>query len=148
MTAPAGPQPTQPGAMEIAGWNGRRNAARQRYSNALAGTTFQRAEMTRQNDVNVANQARGQQAQRSTFGDSYASRGLMKSGIYGRGLRNFYMDMAEQQRSLSDQYLSGMGGLGIQELQNEGSLTEQLGSIDAEEQARRSELAAEIRGVT
>lgn len=147
MTAPAGPQPTQPGAMEVAGWNSRRSAARQRYSNALAGTTFQRAEMGRQNEVNMANQARGQQRQRSTFGDPYAGRGLMKSGIYGRGLRNFYMDMAEQQRSLQDQYLSGMGGLNIAEIQNEGSLAEQISSIDAEEQARRAELAAQIRGV-
>lgn len=147
MTAPAGPQPTQPGAVEIAGWNNRRNAARERYSQALANNQFQQAELGRNYQTNQANQQRAQGNARSTFGDSYAGRGLMNSGIYGRGLRNFYMDMAEQQRALTDQYQSALGGLNLGALNQEGTLASELGAIDAEQMARTADLAAQIRGV-
>ena len=147
MSVPAGPQPTQPGAVEVAGWTSRRNAARQRYSEAMAQNAFSQAEVGRNYQTDVANQQRAQGRARSTFGDSYASRGLLNSGLYGRGLRNFYLDMAQQQQGMANQYQSALGGLQLGAVNAEGGLAEQLGSIDAEETARRADLAAEIRGV-
>ena len=148
MSAPAtGPQMTQPGAMEVFGWQQRRNAAQQNYADFLAQNQYQQGTAQRRYNQGAQDYARQVGQARSTFGDTYAQRGIFGSGLYQRGLRNFYNDVAGQQANMSGNYLDQMGMLNLQAQQGAGSLANQLTSIEQEEMARRADLAAQIRGV-
>lgn len=147
MSAPAAPQPMQPGATEVAGWTNRRNTARNTYAQALLQNQFGADQATQMYQRNQAVQGRAMNNQRSTFGDSYAQRGLLKSGLYGRGLRDWYTEMAQQQSDLLNQYQGQMGQLDLQRIGASDTLASTLAGVDTEQQARTAELAAQIRGV-
>jgi hypothetical protein len=141
------PQPEQPSPVEIAQWNTGRSNARQQYEASLAQTNYGKAQATLGNDIAMRQQQFNQGQQRRTFDDPYISRGLFNSGIRQRGLSDFYTQQANQQATQQQQYMGQMGQFDLNDLLAMQARDAYLGNVDAQEQARRAQLAAEIKGI-
>ena len=72
---------------------------------------------------------------------------MLHSGIYQRGLRDWYSTNLANQQGIQTSYQNTAAGADISSSQAAGSLAQQLAQIQSEEQARRADLASQIRGV-
>lgn len=141
------PVPAAPSPGEIASWNNRRSIARQQYANQLASQQFARQQAGLSRESAMQNWQNQTAAGRSALPTSYSQRGLFRSGIFQRGLRDFYLNRLNAQQGIQTDYAQAYGATQAAEANAANTLAQVLAQIDTEEQARRAALAAEIRGV-
>jgi hypothetical protein len=141
------PTPMQPSPVEIQQWETGRGNARQQYLQQQAQTNYQKSQTTLGNQMQQQQLAYNQGQQRQQFDDPYIARGIFNSGIRGGGLQNFYTNYAQQNATAQQQYLQQMGQLDLNDIQAGANRDTTLGNIDAAEQARRADLAAQIKGI-
>ena len=150
--APLMPQATNivpgvPTPGELTGWNNRRSAARQQYANSMAQNSLSRGQAGVARDSGLQAWQSGVDSQRAKLPESYAARGMARSGLYQRGLRDFYSAALADQNKIQNTYANALGGSNLGDANAANELAQLLGQIESEEQGRRSQLASEIRGV-
>jgi hypothetical protein len=137
--------PQQPGATEIASWDSRRRQTNLGYKQGLAENTFQRQGV----NLGYGDERRrlGREFGRSRRAMPYQAnaRGLLRSGIYKQGLQDWGQDRTTALSGLLRQRQQALGGLDLGRQRLEENRTGSLGDIDAQEAARRQELAARLR---
>jgi hypothetical protein len=112
---------------------------------AGAGYGRQQADLARQANMNQWTAQTGQQ--RAGLPTSYLGRGIYNSGIFQRGLRDFYTQRLADQQGIQNTYAGAVGQANLGELNAANQMQSTLAQIQGEEQARRADLAAQIRGV-
>jgi|KBSMisStandDraft_5_1062788.scaffolds.fasta_scaffold358419_2 hypothetical protein len=142
--APVAQEPTP---VEIANWQAGRSNARQAYQSQLATSNYQRQQAGLANQIYNRQAQFGNQQERQNFDDPYIGRGIFNSGIRQQGLLNMYTNQANQAATAQQQYLAQLGGYGVQDQNALAGQNTSLANIDAQELARRTQLASEIKGI-
>ena len=141
------PTPQQPSPVEIANWQTGRTNARQQYTAGLAQADYGRGQTNLANQINQRQMGFNNAQQRQGFDDPYIARGIFNSGIRREGLGNLYTQQANQAATSQQQYLAAMGQYDLNDLLAMQGRDTSLTNIDLQEQARRAELAAQIKGI-
>jgi len=141
------PVAQEPNPVEIANWQAGRNNARSQYTQQLAAGNFGRTQANLANDIAMRQQQFNQGQQRRTIDDPYLARGVFRSGIRNQGLSDFYTQNANEQANRQQQYLAQMGGYYLQDQNALDTMNTSLANLEAQELARRAQLAAEIKGI-
>jgi hypothetical protein len=144
VTAPVAQEPTP---VEIANWQTSRSNARQAYQQQLATSQYQARQAGLANDINTRQMQFANQQSRQTFDDPYIARGIFNSGIRGTGLSNMYTQQANAAANAQQQYLAQLGGYNLAEQNAYAGMNTSLANVDAQELARRAQLASEIKGI-
>jgi len=141
------PKPQQPNPIEIQSWQQGRTNAIQAYDQSSARAAYMKGQAT--NAYGIQNRQAGfnNRLQRQGFDDPYIGRGILNSAIRGQGLTNMYQQQANDFANRQQQYAGTMGGYDLeQQLAMQGRDTT-LSNLALQEQARRAQLAAEIKGI-
>lgn len=144
--APAGPAPYDPiDPFQLVQYNNAGNSLRTQYGNSSARNTYGQAMLGIQHQR--AQDKLGQQFfdYRQQLPGGFAGRGLLQSGLYKHALEQYSQRKLQGQQDLNLDYQSQLGGLQVDQLGTENTLNSGLSSIEAEKQARRAQLAAQLR---
>ena len=147
MVAAVAPRPQQPTPVEIINWEAGRSNARRQYSQAVAQSNLasNQAKLTAQTATRNLNYNQG--IQRRGFDDPYIGRGLLHSGIRNQGLSDFYTSGANQLSDIQNQYIQAAAGAWNQRTQAGLNLQQYMNNSQAQQAARRGDLAAQIKGI-
>lgn len=141
------PQMQQPSPVEIQQWQQGAGNARQAYDQSSARTTYLQNQATAAYGLQNRQADYNNRLQRQGFDDPYIGRGILHSGIRGAGLTNMY---ANQQNDLANrqmQYGNQMGQYGLEDYLAMQNRDTTLANLQAQELARRTDLAAQIKGI-
>jgi hypothetical protein len=141
------PQPRQPMAAEMQNWYTGRNNARNQYMQQQATSTYNRGQADIARGQNLRNLSYNQGLQRRTFDDPYIGRGIFNSGIRRQGLQDFRTQGEMARGDIDQGYASTMGGYNLQDLQARDAYDSYMRNSKLQENARRYDLASEIRGI-
>ena len=141
------PQPQQPNPVEIQAWATGASNARQQYDQQSARLNYMRSQADldygiQQRQANLANRQ-----QRQGFDDPYIGRGIFNSGIRRGALGDLYTQQGNEAAARQQQYLGQVGSYGLEDVLNMQSRDTTIQNLQLQEQARRAQLAAEIRGI-
>ena len=135
------------GAAEAAAYDTRRSQARQAYANMAAQNTFSSGQAGLGYGRSVRDLTRKFDQMRSRLPGGFARRGLLNSGIYGSALQNYATNRANTMNDLQQQLAGTQGQYALQGQMGENTLNTALAAIQAEQDARRADLAAQLREI-
>ena len=140
-------KPQQPTATEFNQWNQGRSNARSAYDQTVAQQNYARSQAQLNYNQGLAQQQYQNHIQRQGFDDPYVGRGLLNSGIRSTGLTNMYTQQQQGLTGLENTYASAMGQANLSQNNALTARNQALRNYDMQEQARRADLAAQIKGI-
>ncbi len=132
---------------EQQGFDSQRSKINLDFGHANAMNAFQRGNVLANRASDFGNLKRQFFNMRNSLPGQYVGRGLMNSGIYKQGLQDFNQNRVQQFGDLARKYQQMVGQLDLQRQQGLESQYAGLADINAQEAARRAQLASQIRGV-
>ena len=118
---------------------------RRQYGQGLARNDYSKAQLGIRHQM--AQDDLGQQFfdYRQQLPGGFAGRGLLNSGLYKHALEQYSSRKLQGQNKLQFEYSSQLGDLGLNRLGLEETYSGGLSDLEAEKQARRAQLAAQLR---
>lgn len=141
------PQMQQPTPVEIQQWQQGAGNARQSYDQESARLNYMKNLAQQTYGIQNRQSAFNNRLQRQSFDDPYIGRGIFNSGIRRAGLGNLYTQQANEQANRDLDYGGQVGGYNLQDYLAMQNRDTALTNLQAQEYARRAQLAAEIKGV-
>jgi hypothetical protein len=141
------PKPQQPNPVEIQNWMSARTNARGQYMDQLARSNYSRSANTANYNTQRQQMQFQQGQQRGTLDDPFIGRGVFRSGIRNQALSDWYTGNTQQMAALQQQYAQAQGTYDLEDVLAGRGMGRTLQNINLAEQARRAQLAAEIRGI-
>lgn len=132
---------------DIANFDAQSNALRTTYGRSLAHNTYDKGQADLDYGLGKSALTQKWDAYRQQLPGAYTHRGLGNSGIYQRGLNDYAQQREMGFQGLQRQYDSRLGQLNLDLGDYEATMNSGLNSIEAQRQARRSELASQLRGM-
>lgn len=132
---------------EMAAWDGRRRRATNQYQVGQAQGQFNRSLGKQNQGIETRNLTQQYGQMRENLPGSYARRGMLNSGIYGRGLQQYGTQRTTAFGDLASKYQQQFGQLDLTDQANTVNYNDQLGDINDQERVRRAQLASALRGI-
>lgn len=136
-----------PSPEELDQFAGQRNHINLNYGQANATNLFQRGNTLANKQADYGNLKRQFVQQRAQIPGQFIGRGLLNSGLYQRGLKDYAANRTEAFGDLGRKYQQMLGTLDLQRQQGAASQFADLADVNAQERQRRAELAAQIRSL-
>lgn len=128
-------------------FNSQANALRATYGRQLAKNTYAQSVLGQNHDVGRERLTQSWDARRSALPGSYARGGLLHSGIYQNGLQAYAQQRMNAFGDLDRNYYQQLGGLNQNLMDYESNLNSGLDLVESQRQARRANLASQLRGI-
>lgn len=132
-------------------YEGRKQTARTQYQGAIAQTAYNRAMLAAKEGMDTARMTSQWHDARQQLPGQFGRRGLLNSGIYKKGLGDFATDRQSAFDELRFGYEKQRGQFSLDDQTAESNLQSGLTQIEYErvaaDQARRADLASQLRGV-
>lgn len=141
------PQPEAPTASEFANWNAGRANAKQSYLQTIARNNLLGNQTKLAYNLQRGQNAYARTQERAQLPDSFISRGIYNSGIYGNALRNFYVNNQQQDASAAMAYGNQMSQYQQGNYMANAAYQQSMRNMNQQELARRYDLAAQIKGI-
>lgn len=132
---------------EIAAYQGRNDQLTTQYQNTLASSAYQRARLGLRNQMNKDDANYSWDQQRAKLPGSYVARGLLNSGIYKGALGDYATRRLKSDARREFDYTDQLGQIDLGDQNAGNTYNTGLSGIAAEQAARRSELATQLRGL-
>lgn len=137
----------QVGAVDAANLQNQRDTGRLQYSQGLAGIQFQQGNAQQNYGISRDNLVRQFDQMREKLPFQYNARGLMNSGVFKQGLADYADNRVRGLNQFDTQHQQNMAGFGLQRQNLEGTWKQQQENIKRAEEARRAQVAAQIKAV-
>ncbi len=131
-------------ATDILSFEQQRGSARSSAARALSQNAFDRGVLNLQNRRSIRSTNRSFGFAREAVPETFARRGLLRSGLQQRQAGRLAEDQQLQLNELAFRLQQDLGLLDLQDQGIESALAEAIGNIDATELLRRTTLAAEV----
>lgn len=144
------PEPIAPPDLdptEAAAYGARTSQVNTNYQTQLAQNQFNRAGAVAGFRNQQEDLSRGFNKQRQALPYSYNARGLARSGIYKQGLGDFADNQLRTMNRFLQSQQQTLGGYDVEAQGLGQQRTAGLADIEAQKQARRQQLAVQIRGM-
>lgn len=128
-------------------FNTRKSNLRAEYGRQSARNVFDQGQARLDFGLAQRNLTNDWDAFRNKLPGQFAGRGLMNSGVYTNALQEYAQNRQLGFEGLGRQFDKQMGGYAQQALDLESRLQQGLNMVEAERQARRAELAAQLRSI-
>ena len=133
--------------LEYASLGNQRRQATSQYGLGRAQIDYQRSQAATANSQQMADLRRQYTQMREQLPGGFAQRGLLNSGLYARALKNYGTERQEATNRAAQGYQERLAGLDIEQRATETSYSDAMAALAAEEQARRAQIAATLRGI-
>jgi hypothetical protein len=133
--------------VEQESWDNRRRRATDSYGVQKAQFSFNRANTQQNQGLDTNKLARKFDQMREQLPSSYASRGLLNSGLYKRGLTNYGIERQAAFGDLTAKYQQMLGQLSLDEYGGGVGYSNTIGDINDAERVRRAQIAAALQGI-
>lgn len=128
-------------------FNVRRMQAGASLGNQRAQIEFNRANAQGNKAAETSSLTQRFNRMRQQLPGQFNARGVLTSGIYGQGLKDYSLDRTRAFSDLGRKYQQMLSGYGIQQQQAESGYGLQMADIAAQEAMRRAQIAASLRGL-
>lgn len=132
---------------EIVGYDTRRDALRNQYQSALAQFTYDRSMLGAQELIDFDDLGWQWNQRRDRLPGAFNRRGLLNSGIYNQGLQDYGHERQSAYDKLRFNYEKTRGQISIDEQKALGGYNTGMATVDAEQSARRQQLASQLREI-
>lgn len=133
--------------VEQEAWDNRRRRATDAYQGQKATFAFQRGNIQQNEGLDTNSLTRRFDQMRRRLPGGYARRGLLNSGIYGRGLQEYGLDRQSAFTNLAAKYQQMLGQIGQDEQMAGINYNNAVGDINDAERVRRAQIAAALQGI-
>lgn len=131
--------------LDLVQYDTRGNQLRNQYGQGQAQNTYKRSQLDISHQRAVDQLGQQFYDFRQKIPGSFIGRGLLNSGLYSHALSEYSRKKLQGQNDLNLDYSGQVGGLDLEKLGLEQNLSGGLAGLEAEKQARRAQLAAQLR---
>lgn len=132
---------------EIASYNLRRNALRLQYQRGMARNAYEQGQAGLNHGMQQSALTRKWGLQLEKLPGQYARSGMMNSGVYQNGLKNYWTQRQAEFDQSARGYSQQLSDLGQQGLDLSAQQAAGMNLVEADANARRAQIAAMIRSI-